>query len=356
MNFARALRVLAELSASQWGMVTTAQAVARGVTRLDLSRLAEDSQLVRLAHGVYRDAGAPADEFESLRAVWLSTDPSSLAEERLSDLIGGVVVSGASAASLHRVGDLPADRHEFSAPVRRQSQRPEIRYRQRRLDPGDVTIVNGLPVTTIEQTVADLVEARIDLSLVADALRDATRNRRLDLGRLEELLSPLAARHGFRKGDGQALLDRLMAIAGLDASSLAKEIASSETLGALVAANQLARRGFTEAVIGPATREALRAINESVGRAIKQAMTPSLEKLAASVADSEAFSAFQADLSKLAEQVALAFPAQELLRSFGQECAAALGQIAVPRTDLLPAIEALEAAQGAGLVTARDWS
>ena len=356
MNSAKALRVLAELSASQWGMVTSAQAVARGVTRLDLSRLAEDSQLVRLAHGVYRDAGAPADEFESLRAVWLSTDPSSLAEERLSDLVGGVVVSGASAASLHRVGDLPADRHEFSAPIRRQSQRPEIRYRQRKLDPGDVAIVNGLPVTTIEQTVADLVEARVDLSLVADALRDATRSRRLGLGRLEELLGPLAARHGLRKGDGRALLDRLMAIAGLDASSLAKEIASSETLGALVAANQLAQLDLAEAAIRPATREALRAFSESVGRAVEQAMAPSLEKLAASVAGSEAVLAFQADLSKLAEQVALAAPTQELLRSFGQRCAVALAQSAVPRTALLPAIEALAAAQGAGLVTAHDRS
>jgi hypothetical protein len=66
---------------------------------------------VRLAHGIYRDAGAPSDEFEDLRAAWLSTEPGKLAEQRLSAPASGVVVAGASAARLHQIGDLPADRH-----------------------------------------------------------------------------------------------------------------------------------------------------------------------------------------------------------------------------------------------------
>lgn len=70
-----------------------------------------------------------------------------------------------------------------------------------------MTITHGLPVTTIERTVTDLVEARTDLSLVADVVRDAAQTRRLDTNRLKELLGPLAARNGLRKGDGAALLD-----------------------------------------------------------------------------------------------------------------------------------------------------
>ena len=81
-----ALQVIADITASQWGMVTTAQAGALGVPRLMLARLAEAGHLERLAQGVYRDAGAPSDEFEDLRAAWLSTEPKLLAEERLSDL------------------------------------------------------------------------------------------------------------------------------------------------------------------------------------------------------------------------------------------------------------------------------
>ena len=37
-----ALRMLAEVTAYQWGMVTSAQASMHGITRLDLSRLAAD--------------------------------------------------------------------------------------------------------------------------------------------------------------------------------------------------------------------------------------------------------------------------------------------------------------------------
>lgn len=244
MKSSDALRVLAEVTAYQWGMVTSAQASMRGVTRLMLSRLAEAGHLVRLAHGVYMDAGAPGDEFDDLRAAWLSTEPDRLAEERMRDCASGVVVAATSAARLHGIGDLRASRHEFVSPVRRQTQREEIRYRQRTLDPRDVTIVEGMPTMTVERTIADLVEDVGELSLVADALRDAARNRRLDLERLEDLLAPLAARQGFHKNDGAVLLDRLLQLAGLDVDSMARQIAASPTLGTLAeVARQVANVG-----------------------------------------------------------------------------------------------------------------
>ena len=78
MKSTEALRVLAELTSYQWGMVTSAQASMRGVTRLDLSRLADSGHTIRLAHGVYMDAGAPGDQYDDLRAAWLSTEPKRL--------------------------------------------------------------------------------------------------------------------------------------------------------------------------------------------------------------------------------------------------------------------------------------
>jgi hypothetical protein len=214
MNVSQALKVLAETTASQWGMVTASQAASLGVSRLMLSRLADAGHLQRLMHGVYRDAGAPGDEFEALRAAWLSTEPGQLAEVRLRSLVDGVVVTGASAAYLHHIGDLPPDRHEFSTPRRRQSQRSEIHYRTRALPRQDITIAHGLPATTRERTIADLVEGRTDLSLVADAMGDALRSGHLDLARLRALLAPLAARNGLPAGDGNALLDRLVEMSG----------------------------------------------------------------------------------------------------------------------------------------------
>jgi hypothetical protein len=354
MKASGALRVLAELSASQWGMVTTAQAAAHGVQRLDLSRLSKAGHLERLTHGVYRDAGAPTDEFESLRAAWLAADPSYTAEQRLGDLPDGVVVMGESAASLHGVGDLLADRHEFSTPIRRQTQRPEVSYRQRQLRPGDVTIVHGLPVTTIERTVADLVQDRTDLSLVADVLRDAARTRRLDPDRLAELLAPLAARNNLRKDDGAALLDHLTALAGLDTVSLAERISASETLRALVAANSLSRftdTDLSESPIGPATQEALRMLSDSIARSVQQSMVPALEAYATSI-DMPRLPGLEAALATMAEQVSFNLPTKGLLASFGAEWAATLrSAVAVNGADLSSAIDAIEAAGGIEVVS-----
>lgn len=240
MKVPDALRELAQITAYQWGMVTAAQASSHGVSRLDLSRLTESGHLKRLAHGIYMDSGAPGEQFDDIRAAWLSAEPKRTAEDRLRERELGVIVAGPSAARLHGIGDLREQHHDFVAPVRRQSQRPEIRYRQRALNTQDVTIVHGLPVMTMERTLADLLETVGDLSLVADALRDASRKQGLDWDRLRELLNPLAARNGFKTGDGSALLNRLREIASIDSASVAKRVAMDQHLGMQVAADYFA--------------------------------------------------------------------------------------------------------------------
>ncbi|PWC05137.1 type IV toxin-antitoxin system AbiEi family antitoxin domain-containing protein [Agromyces badenianii] len=240
MKSREALRVLAEVTESQWGMVTSAQASARGVSHMNLTRLTESGDLVRLSHGVYKDAGAPGGQHEELRAAWLATEPAKLAYERLGERPGSAVVSGESAARLHGIGDLRAMKSEFTTPTRKQTQRADVRYRTRALPDQDVTVREGLPTTTRERTIADLVEDRHDFSIVGDALRDAARQSLLDVDRLTELLSPLAERNRHRKGDGDALLEELLRVAGIDQDNIAKQIASIPSLGGLVAAQYLA--------------------------------------------------------------------------------------------------------------------
>lgn len=239
MKSSEALQKLADITASQWGMVTAAQAGTLKISRLTLSRLADLGHLERLAHGVYRDAGAPSDVFEGLRAAWLSTAPKLLAEDRLRALAEGVVVASTSAALLHGIGDLWADRHEFVAVKRRQTQRAEIRYRQRDVSDSDVTVVEGLPVMALERTLADLLDDVGDVSLVADALGEATKKRPLDFERLRELFNPLAERNGFRRHDGNAVLERLLESAGLDLETLARRIAGDSALSSRVLAHYL---------------------------------------------------------------------------------------------------------------------
>lgn len=222
---------LAEITSSQWGMVTTAQAERLGVSRLTLSRLSEQGLFERVTQGVYLDSGAPGSEFDELKAAWLSTDPGRFAEERLEQMEKGPVVSAESASRLHNVGDLRANVHTFTVPIRRQSQKTDIRYRLRTLSSREVTLIEGLPTTTLERTIADLVDMRTDLSLVAEVLASAVGRNQLDPEYLTELLNPLAARNGCKKGDGAVLLDRLLAIAGLDLDSLTEKLMSTPGVG-----------------------------------------------------------------------------------------------------------------------------
>lgn len=198
---------------------------------MNLVRLEQSGDLIRVAHGIYRDAGAPADEHEQIRAAWLAADPTKLAHERLDDDPISAVVSGRSAAALHGIGDLPAEVHELTTPTRKQTQRDDLRYRIRVLPSQDIAVRGGLPLTTRERTIADLVEEREDLSLVADVLRDAARQSTLDTGHLVALLSLLAARNGHPRGDGDSLLRQLLDTAGLGVDDMVRTVTSVPSVG-----------------------------------------------------------------------------------------------------------------------------
>ncbi len=228
MNVKSVLRELNGLTASQWGMVTTAQASSRGITRMQLSRLVDEGQLERQGHGVYRDAGTPTDRLDSLKAAWLSINPKLTAEQRILNRQDDAVVSGATASYLLDLGDLLPEPYEFTVPVRRQTQRTELTFRVKKLSAENVTFREGLPVTRPEQTIADLVETRNDRSLIADVLRDVDV---IDRQQLAELLAPLAGRNGFKRGDGNSFLDELERLANRDIDSLAKAVASTPLAG-----------------------------------------------------------------------------------------------------------------------------
>lgn len=342
-----ALRVLAEVTAYQWGMVTSAQAGMHGITRLDLSRLAADGQLERVAHGVYKDAGAPAHPYDDLKAAWLSSDPKTMGEVRIKDVANDVVVAGESAADLHDIGDFRALRHEFVSPTRRQSQRDAIRYRLRTLDPRDVTLVDGLPVMTTERTIADLIEEVGDLSLVADALRDASRKRDLDLDRLRTLLAPLAHRNGLKKGDGTALLDRLMEIADIDPAAVARRVAADASLGPRVTAGYfdgLSKEDLHRLVMTPEMQQTIRSILESITTNIRSAMAPQLGAIGATMAQVSANVVENGGLDELARRISARVVNSDVMAEFSRAWSKALSDsIALKPETLAPLHEAQKA-------------
>lgn len=225
---------VSELAARQWGLLTTSQAEAEGVTRLQLARLADAGVIERLDRGIYA-VPAAIDERVPLRVAWLSLDPSTLAEERLADPISSGVLSHTAAASLHRLGDLLDDVPEITLPERKQSRRG-IRFHRGALGGGEVTIVDGLPVTTPARTVADLLRDGHDPSHVAEIAGDALRRDLASRREMAAMLEPLARRNG--QTDGAALLEHLLDLVGLSSEALVAHLAASDLGKALVAAGQ----------------------------------------------------------------------------------------------------------------------
>lgn len=214
-------RRIADIAACQWGMVTTAQARLHGVARANLAHRVRTGELERTDHyGVYRLAAAPSSSLDDLRAAWLSTNPAALAPERTAPLRPDAVIASAAAAMVHGMGDVYPAPYRIIVPGRRQSAKGVVAYSWRALDLCDVEVVGGLPVTTRERTVADLIVDEGDVSIAADALRDALRGQYdLDEARLAELLAPNAERLGRVQGDGLGALAHLMVVAEVDAVS-----------------------------------------------------------------------------------------------------------------------------------------
>lgn len=203
-----------------------------------------------------------------------------MGETRIRDGASGVVVAGTSAARLHDIGGMWAERHEFVSPRRRQSQRPEIRYR----------------------------------------LRTATRN--LDAARLRELVAPLASRHGFTASDGQALLDRLLEIAGIDADTVAHRVAADARLAPRIAASYLAQLSAADVnrlAMSPAMQQSLSSIRETLAAGLHDAIGPTLESMGATLAKSS-------QVNEVAQKVAEQFITPEMMKTLSSAWAQSLAE------------------------------
>lgn len=205
------LNRLARIAQDQWGLVTRRQAERAGVSPATLQRLASESVLERVAQGVYHLTGAPTPDHHELRATWLQLAPDVLAWKRTP---AEGVVSHRSAAAVYGLGHLPADRHEFTLPARRQSRRADVRLHHRQVADDESISLRGLPVTRPARIAADLLADREDPEAVAHIVADAIRGAYDYPGTFANALGPHAAKFGLRRQDGIALLRWLLDLVG----------------------------------------------------------------------------------------------------------------------------------------------
>jgi len=200
MKQADVLATLEMVASDQWGVVTTAQAGREGVERLQLSRLAEKGDLDRARHGVYLLPSHQAGPQDEIRAAWLALEPKKFIDERWEDE-WPVVVSHESAARIHGIGRLIPPKLTFSTGGTKQTRQQGIRiYTRRTLAEGDIVSVDGLPVTSIARTVADLAEQKVERGYLADLVADALRKENVRIDDLAEKLEPAARSYGAKTG------------------------------------------------------------------------------------------------------------------------------------------------------------
>lgn len=194
-----ALNILNNLSASQKGVFTAAQARNLGIDRLALSRLEAHGQIERVAHGVYRSCAAPSFREEGVWAAWLALYPGTPAWERRRDGSQGAASHG-TAAWLLGLGELVPTPTTFTLPVRKQTRRDGTRLVKAPLRPEEVMTVKGIPATVPTRTILDLLRDREDLSLVANVFNDARKTfRKVEERAFADEVDELGGRYGLKK-------------------------------------------------------------------------------------------------------------------------------------------------------------
>lgn len=222
MKTSDALSVVGDYTSDQWGMITTAQATAAGIDSVTLYRLADAGHLEPVRRGVYAVAAAPVSQDRDVQAAWLMLNPSVPAWTRPKLDPHGGVVSHRTAASVHELGDTLVERIELTVPRRRTSRDPHVQLRQRTLTEADVTLVDGLPVTTAVRTIEDLLADHLDGSHVAAAIKDGVQAGKLDLAALGDRIGAYARRYGVKSRDGHRLVDHLLDQIGTTPSALVR--------------------------------------------------------------------------------------------------------------------------------------
>jgi len=151
---------LYELAEPQAGYFTAAQAQTAGFSRALLAYQVKIGRFLRVAHGIYRLAQFPHSSLEDLYAAWLRAGPAA-------------VISHESALAVYGLSDhLPSAVH-LIVPRTASRRRAGLRLHTHRLERQDITRREGLPLTTVPRTLADVAASGVAEELVVQAAQEA---------------------------------------------------------------------------------------------------------------------------------------------------------------------------------------
>lgn len=151
---------LYRIAEQQAGYFTARQAAEAGFSRERLIRHSQRGRFQRIARGIYRLSQFPASRLEDLVVAWLKCGPKS-------------VISHESALALYDLSDVVPSEVHLIVPRTASRRRTGFRLHTNRLRPEDVVRREGLPVTTVPRTIADVAKAGLSRDHVHRAIREA---------------------------------------------------------------------------------------------------------------------------------------------------------------------------------------
>jgi predicted transcriptional regulator of viral defense system len=152
------------------GLITAGQARSAGFTDSVLARFVQRERIERIARGVYRIPYFPPGRFSQYReaVLWAKANrgPDSVA------------ISHATALAVYGISDANLSLIHLTVPksarLRRENPKNVIVHRDD-LTKNDITIQEGLPLTTIGRTLNDLLASGGRIDLLRQAISDARR-------------------------------------------------------------------------------------------------------------------------------------------------------------------------------------
>jgi hypothetical protein len=179
---------LAELALAQHGVFTLAQLGELGLAPSGVRSRLTAGRLHRIHRGVYSLVPKSLLKREGLyMAAVLACGP-------------GAVLSHRSAARLHEIRNYGYTRIEVTIPSRSTRAHAGIAvHRSTTLTEADVTVVNGIPVTTVHRTLLDLGDVLSQRQLER-AFDQAETVKGLDLNEINDQLARNPTRPGAKKG------------------------------------------------------------------------------------------------------------------------------------------------------------
>ena len=192
---------LVALAEENDGLVTADHARRAGFTDSVLVRLVQRGRIERPCRGVYRVHYLTPGRFSRYREAVLWVRANRGPEQ--------VAISHSTALAAYKVSDANPHTVHITVPkaarLRRQKPKDIVVHRED-LSPEDITIHEGMPLTTIARTVADLLKSGERIDLIRQAISDARREgfigeseARQIRRRVEEHLKSIRAAHDQMK-------------------------------------------------------------------------------------------------------------------------------------------------------------